>query len=86
MQKPIAVLIFILSCKVQRTHQLNEPYFSCTNRFEFRHELQQRFKGCHQRVKENRLCGENLTVAYSIYPPYVYIDEVKKTVVGILPS
>lgn len=61
-----------------------EGRIKCTNRFEYRHEIALKVGTCQDIIKSNPMCGKNLTVAYSLHPPYVMIEAGK--VSGILPS
>lgn len=65
-------------------HEYNNV--ECTNRFEYRHLFKRRFKNCQDTIKHhNALCGMNLTIAYSLHPPYVFHDH-NGEVRGILPG
>ena len=56
----------------------------CTNRFEYRHQIAEKVGTCEDIIRSNPMCGKNFTVAYSLHPPYVLLDDGKVT--GILPS
>ena len=60
-------------------------YSQCTNRFEFRSRVSQRFKDCRDLMQSAPVCGGNVTVAYSNHPPYVF-KKVDGSVAGILPG
>ena len=61
-----------------------EGRVKCTNRFEYRHQIAEKVGSCEDIIRSNPICGKNLTVAYSLHPPYVFIDDGK--ISGILPS
>ena len=58
---------------------------SCTNRFEYRHVLKAKYNDCIEVVDYNSICGETVTIAYSLHPPYIFIGE-DGNVTGILPG
>ena len=57
---------------------------TCTNRFEYRHELKKIFGNCTKLVKLNPSCGKNITIAYAEHPPYAFRHDGR--VMGILPG
>lgn len=61
-----------------------EGQIKCTNRFEYRHDIASKVGTCEDIIRSNPMCGKNLTVAYSLHPPYVMVEYGKIT--GILPS
>ena len=61
-----------------------EGQVKCTNRFEYRHEIASKVGTCKDIIRSNPMCGKNLTVAYSLHPPYVMMENGK--IGGILPS
>ncbi|XP_057292670.1 uncharacterized protein LOC130621403 [Hydractinia symbiolongicarpus] len=58
---------------------------ACSSRFEYRKEMLKYFTGCEDVIKHNKLCAEEITVAYSLHPPYVFHDK-NGSVIGILPD
>lgn len=82
----LAIIIFCVSCYASMdADSISQP--ECVNRFEYRHELKERwFKSCEELYKDNPYCKKNYTVAYSDFPPYIFYDEHKKKINGILPG
>lgn len=65
-----------------------EPIYECSNRFEFRHTITEyvpAFKNCSYVTERFPVCGNNITVALSIDPPYTILDD-NKNAAGILPG
>eukprot|EP00111_Clytia_hemisphaerica_P003707 TCONS_00010636-protein len=62
----------------------NMGRIKCTNRFEYRHQISKLVGTCKDIIRSNPICGKNYTVAYSLHPPYVMLEDGK--VSGILPT
>lgn len=81
-------LIFsIVYSNVVQAVNLEASRSECTYRFEYRHELFEKFKS-FSNIDEvlNVNCGKNYTVAYNNFPPYVFLDKEDGKVKGILPG
>ena len=88
--KLFIITTFAITILLSQIPSVDATYLTqakCTNRFELRHEIKNRsFTGCQEVIRENPLCGEDVVVAWTEYPPYIFRSEHTGNISGILPS